>query len=152
MVDHVETKVVRSELVFTPRIPQANDEKLGLTRHLIGPQSPAHDRCLFLLLLVRALFLFFLTLLDDFRLGCSRRSAFRRRSGGLSLSLQGDYVRDDRLRRTHQFNRATENQVACAYALADHQLADVDLKMLRNVVRQTLDFNLSSNQFMQTAL
>ncbi len=54
--------------------------------------------------------------------------------------------------RSHQLHGAAEADIACTLALADHQLSDIHGEILRNLIRQTIDFDRPGDDFEQSAL
>src|ERR1700684_692630 len=96
---------------------------------------------------------FFLTLLDDFRLGrrsfCSHRSFW----SGLFFLLENDDVSQHTRwigQQLHFF--AIEREIPGAKLFADEHLANVHLEFLGDISRQALDFHFASHHFENAAL
>ena len=61
-------------------------------------------------------------------------------------------MRDHSFGRAGEFHGAGKRDIAGALALADHELANIDDEVLRNIVRQAFDFDGASDDFEQAAL
>ena len=129
---------MRRESILFARVPETGHEE--------------HEGLFLLALLFRGRGFVLLALLDDFGFGGGGRggSAFGRRGGG--FGAEGDDVGDHGLRVADQLHGAGEGDIAAALGLADHELADIDDKLLGDVIGEAREFDGAGDDFEESAL
>ena len=70
----------------------------------------------------------------------------------MRVHLRRDHMHQERVRIAHRLPRDAFQQLAQAYALSDHERADVYLEMLGNLRRQALDLDVALHEIDQSAL